>query len=469
VIPRLEVTVPRGVPTTVSLPRWHAGSLADHLHQFLTALAPPIAWRVTEAPEGPADCALLVGDATTAAAQVVYAGSEGWIATVSPRGPQPVGGSPNPVGAYAAACLGIAEVWKRLLEPHRELFPGVPIVPLTEPLTFSTFSYRADAPVENPPLPEAPDLKRLTIVGLGAGGGALAFTLASLSTLQGTVSLVEPDELVPSNLNRAVFADADDARAQRPKVDVIGAILGKFPALQVQRLALPYAEACRALEREDHRHVVAAVHSRAARRQLQFETPMVLWDAGATEHGEFFVWRMILGVTECMHCKHPPGADDPEREKASQLTLLLGLDLDTWLRKVRDNERFSVSDVEAIQAHLHGQRPAFDLPSSGQRYGDWEAEQCGRLRLPEVDDEIPIPFAPVMAGVLLAGDILKERHFPSAVLDSYYWNTLLGRFMTRNEPHRRAPRADCEFCHDASYRAQYVRRWGPNVAVAVHP
>lgn len=187
---------------------------------------------------------------------------------------------------------------------------------------------------------------------------------------------------------------------------------------------------------------------------------MVLWDAGATEQGEFFLWRMILGKTECMHCKHPAGEADPEREKARQLTELLGLDVDRWLQKVRENERFEAKEIATIRAHLGDKDVPFALPSPGQRYGDWEASQCGHLHLPEADEEIPIPFAPVMAGVLLAGEIIREHCFSAAVLDSYYWNTLLGRFMIRNQPYRRHPRPECSFCHDEAYLAQYQRRWG---------
>ena len=101
----------------------------------------------------------------------------------------------------------------------------------------------------------------------------------------------------------------------------------------------------------------------------------------------------------------------------------------------------------------------FDTPTTGQRYGDWEAAQCGRLALPDVDDEIPVPFAPVMAGVLLAGEVIKQHHFQEAVLDSYYWNTLVGKFMLRNQPYRRRQNADCRFCSDGAYLRQYRRRW----------
>jgi len=158
-----------------------------------------------------------------------------------------------------------------------------------------------------------------------------------------------------------------------------------------------------------------------------------------------------------MHCKHPI-ADDPEQRKAEQLTKLLGLSPDIWRRKIRDNEKFAEDEVRSIEQHRSKDAP-FHLPKPAQRFGDWEAEQCGRLVLPDLDEEIPLPFAPVLAGVLIAGEVIKEHYFPDAVLDSYYWNTLLGHFMARNQPRRRNPRANCSFCCDPVYLEQYKRLW----------
>jgi hypothetical protein len=160
-----------------------------------------------------------------------------------------------------------------------------------------------------------------------------------------------------------------------------------------------------------------------------------------------------------MTCKHPPGQEDPEVLKAGQLEHLLGLDARTWLQKLRDNAPFTASECVAMEQHVGGHDLPLDLPREGQAFGDWEAAQCGRLRLPGVDEEIPVPFAPVMAGVLLAGEIVKQHHFGEAVLDSYYWNTLLGQFMRRNRPARRLPRPGCPICGDPAFREQYRRRW----------
>lgn len=412
VVQRLEVVVPADVPLVAPIPRWRASTVTAHVQSFFDALRPDVRCTITRAPSATPACYVAFGSSDFDG-PTVFTGSNGWEASVSPNECLPTGASVNPVGAYASACLGVSEVWKRLLYPHRALFDGILIIPVERRLTLSTFTFRTGDAEPNPELPEMVDIGRLTVVGLGAGGGASAFTLASLPALRGTVIAIDPDEIVETNLNRYVFADGIDADASRPKTEVVKALLEeRRRRLIVSSLPIAFDHARHELSADDYRYVLAAVHSRTARRDIQLETPKVLWDAAASEDGEFRIWRMVLGVSECMHCKHPDTIEDPELAKARQLASLLGLDVEAWLRKVRSNEMFREGEVTLLRDRILEAGLDVDVPRVGQRFGDWEADNCGRLRLAETDDEIPIPFAPVMAGVLLAGEVIKEHYFP---------------------------------------------------------
>ncbi len=260
------------------------------------------------------------------------------------------------------------------------------------------------------------------------------------------------------------MADAADAAEKALKVSIAQSVLRRFGSLTVNCYPHPFSH-CQGLAAQDYRHVIAAVHSREARREIQMETPQILWDAGATQDGDFRVWRMMFGETECMYCKHPRSDDDLEIQKSAQLSKLLQLDRVLCLRKIKDHEPFTEAEAAAIAKLINRDHLDFAPPKPMQRFNDWEQEQCGKLKLPNIDDEVPIPFAPVMAGVLLAGEILKEQYFPQYVLDSRYSNTLMGQFMTRSRPFRMKPRDDCKFCNDAIYRKQFERRWANPTAL----
>lgn len=458
IVQELQLLLPMDIPLTCHPPRWRARTVGEHIRSLLQALQPPLRWTIAEVGADARGPILAIGPSPGDSERTVSIGSDGWIATIVPGGAAPIGVHLNPVGAYAAACLGVAEVCKRLLFPHRARLRFCPIVPLEAALSFSTFSYRTGGTEPNPTLDPRIDIHRLTLVGLGAGGGATAFTLASLPNSSGHINLIEPDEVVLSNLNRYVFADLSDIG--RPKTGVVEAMLRAATRITTSAFTMPFSEAATKIPVADYRYTIAAVHSREARRQLQHETPRVLWDMGATETGEFHLWRMVLGQVECMQCKHPPHATDPERTTAEQLARTLGLDVERWFRLLRDNAAFTQSDVNAMSHRLQGKGlQDASLPKVGQHYGDWWPGQCGRIQLPELDDELPIPFAPVMAGVLIAGEVIKEHYFPEVVLQSRYWNALLGQFLRRMTPQQRFPRADCRFCHDPHFLDQYHRRW----------
>ena len=464
VVQELDVFVDGDGQLLAPVPRWRGRTLCGHLERMLHAVSSPVKWRLNSASSSvnsDSSEILVIGD--TLQRGSVYVGVKGWNVYVSSERPQNVSGDGNPVSINAAACFGVSEVFKRLLVRHTNLFSNVPVVPLAGHLVFSTLTYRTGEDQEELPFPETVDLGGLTLVGLGAGGGATAFTLASLSSLRGHVNLIEPDEIVESNLNRYVFADASDAHDGRSKTDVVADLFRSQSGLILKKYRHAFSDVVAEIPIDDFRQVSAAVHSREARREIQYETPRVLWDAAASEDGEFRIWRSIFGKSECMFCKHPRNEQDPERKRALQLAKVLGIAVDSLLNKIKNNGTFTSTDCERILAHVDGTQE-FELPSPNQRLDDWESSQCGRLHLSTVEDDVPIPFSPVMAGVLIAGEIIKERLFQELVLDSYYFNTLLGNFMTRVVPNRRRPRDECEHCGDLVFQRQYRRRWGSGVS-----
>ena len=459
IVQQLNIDVASDHQLLARVPRWHGETLSAHLGTMLGAICSPVKWCLRGGPSAlrsETGEILVVGNIRGNGS--VYVGCDGWDVFVSSDDPHGVSADSNPVSINAAACFGVSEVFKRLLVRHSDLFSDVPVVPLSGDFTFSTLTYKVGQGQFNPPCPEIIELGRLTLVGLGAGGGATAYTLASVSGLRGHINVIEPDEIIEPNLNRYVFADAGDALNERRKSDIIAELLGSRPGISLSTFPKPLSEVIPDLQVEDLQQVSAAVHSRAARREIQYETPRVLWDAAASGDGEFRVWRHIFGQSDCMLCKHPSGEHDPEREKALQLAAVLGLSADSLVEKIGNNGMFTPEDCQVIRAHVDDTRE-FGLPLPNQRLDDWESAQCGKLHLSVVDEDVPMPFSPVMAGVLIAGEIIKERVFPELVLDSYYFNTLLGRFMTRMVPNRRKPRASCEHCADADFQAQYKRRW----------
>ena len=143
------------------------------------------------------DAILSVGTAVRTDLPWTTINSNGWLAGSSGHIDLPSdSGNDNPIGALAAACLGIGEVFKRLiaLRPERgELLNGV---------SFSLRTYRADASEPGPELPDTLILD-LLMVGAGAIGNGLAHLLSRLRC-RGKIDIVDSQDygeeiLVPAS------------------------------------------------------------------------------------------------------------------------------------------------------------------------------------------------------------------------------------------------------------------------------
>lgn len=461
VVRQLGVLVP-DIALRGQIPRFRGRSIRDVCHQLLGDLGSPVERRILRDRRATNyDVVACIGNAARGSPVDLFVGSVGWQCSLSVSSPVESGGRANPVGAFATACFLAGEVWKRLTVAYKEeLFPHIPIVPLEDNLTFSTFDYGLGNTGENPDLPNVLDIDSLCLVGLGAGGAASAFTLAAVENVTGRLVMIDPDEITDGNLSSFVCGVAVDVCESRSKVLVVEEVLTHHPGLHTCPIGEPFDVAMsRSDPKRDLRHVAAAVHSREARRSIQLETPYVAWDAGATETGEFHVWRSEFGVSQCLYCRFADRDVNPEKEKAEQLRQLFDLGHVDWNRKLRNNEAFSPKEAVAMADQIRAKGLDLRPPQARERFGDWEKATCGKLNLPDADNEVPIPFAPVMAGVLMAGEIIKQYAFPHAVLRSQYWNTLVGRFLQRQQPRLRPPSPKCPICQDETIQSQHTRRW----------
>jgi hypothetical protein len=108
----------------------------------------------------------------------------------------------NPVGALAAASLGVTEIFKRLvgLKPSRGL--------LLEKTTFNLYTYGIDD--INPGLPLPVHLPvNLLIVGSGAIGNGVIYLLSKL-TLEGTCIIVDKQAFGPENIGTSILVGPED-------------------------------------------------------------------------------------------------------------------------------------------------------------------------------------------------------------------------------------------------------------------
>ncbi|MFB3921971.1 MAG: hypothetical protein ACE145_09625 [Terriglobia bacterium] len=380
----------------------------------------------------------------------VQVASDGWLAflnTCTDPGP-----NENPVGANLAACLALSEAFKFLLKNLGLIGALKRPVVFRRSVLFSAYDYSVDkADAENPSIPSEFNVGPLLVAGVGSGGSATILTLSAIPGIIGRFALVDPDEIIGRNLQRYPFATLRHANEATKKVRIAAALLGCGSGRECLVEEKPYKACVEEFRRRGFLDlVVATVHTGAARRGIQKDLPRVLLDGAVTENGEAVIRRVFFGESACMGCFYPQTSIYEETKVMAQG---LGLETSEVQELMATNGKFSPDQVRRVSGRINAP------PTVGERWGDWR-QKCAELPL-FVEDrstEIPAAFATTVAGVLIAGEVMKERLFPNAVLKSYYVLDTLGTFSPAY-PYLRRPSDGCDICGDADAHEVFRSRY----------
>ncbi len=221
----------------------------------------------------------------------------GWIARVS-SAVIPLSrdcGEINPIAALAAACLGISDVFKRLIaldESRAQVFNG---------LEFSLWSCDIDEVSVGSPLPQCLALPPTLI----AAGGAIGNGIVLLSTqlrLSGDIWVLDRQDFSAENLGTCIMLGPTGVGT--PKVDVLVEELAKTPGVRPHPLVgdiaslkqrfgndIPYPEL-----------ILSGFDNVPARHQLQDLWPSLLVDGGISEFGVQALVHRWGSKHQCLKC-----------------------------------------------------------------------------------------------------------------------------------------------------------------------
>ena len=291
IVGRLRIVLPEGI-----------GSLQNDVRELASTL-----WSVDSVEvlmeresnsETPAHAVLNVGTVVPGDSRWTTINSNGWLARVSSTPGRLDGNTAlsNPLGAMAAATLGVAEVFKRVYGIDAE---QAPLFELTE---FSLYNLSTDKPNPGPELPAAMHLPNTLVVGAGAIGNAIALLMQQLQ-LQGRVHIVDKQEFAAENLGTCVLLD-DVAWIGTSKAQRLAQVLSGG-SLKCTYEQSPIAGAARGpvLRSMVTELVLNALDDVEARRDTQLLWPSVLVDGGINAVGAAVrVHRLDPPRWACMRC-----------------------------------------------------------------------------------------------------------------------------------------------------------------------
>lgn len=372
--------------------------------------------------------------------------ADGWISFLN-QGVEKKGDSSNPIGAFLAGVLGAAEVFKRIIN-------GIPlkrgfVVRLRDNLVFSAFDYSLSSGL-NPPLREGIDISDCFAVGLGGIASAMILALSCVSSLDGSITLVDHDDVEESNLNRYVIATLKDIG--KSKADLCSTVLGKMHSAAIRS---SYQDFVSRLDERRLSLVLVSVDNDAVRREVQSDLPRVILNAGTGD----VAWRLSRHDFQhlaCLGCISR--ADRMGDPIAIGLSRQLGLPLEL-IEKFLSSREPVPREMLASSGRLSRQEVE---ELSGQPLQTIRERLCGWARLVEAEAPVSLPFLSAFPGVLLAGELLKEKWSAG---DRPFLNTNRNHVVSSilAYPHERSlmaisKRQGCD-CTRAVFQEHYRRKW----------
>jgi hypothetical protein len=374
-LPGIDPSTPEGGPSLLDALKATAGV-------FGPAAAPVIDGR---GPDG-TDLVLQIGNTSASnwpGAAVLNVSASGWTGVVTPNAdemPALNHAGQNPYGPYIAACLaaGQAYMFARVRGYHLQ-----PIALNAWTLTQATSDLAAAASVD----PGEPSVELdHVLAGVGAVGTALLLALWAYQNASGTIHAADADPkgIDDTNLNRCLPFHWTDLG--RPKARVAAERLSGNHSLvikptdgQAQNLISPRT------------HLISAVDTPNAREALQDK-----YSASAVQASTSGLRLEMLRVNPtvggaCLRCFNPPR------------------------RETSDSEvRARVADMDEATIAAH----AAALGTEPDQVREWgRVGGCGQIgdallgRLRPSDGSVAqfsVGFVSVLAGVLLAGQVLKD-------------------------------------------------------------
>lgn len=388
----------------------------------------------------------------------IFLGSDGWVSKFSLNKQQGFNQTTNPFGASAAACFASSNLFRLVFKNH------LPKGQLDDEFTFSVLTLEKD-PVDYTSV----DISNVNIgtfhlVGLGAIGNGVTWILKHLD-LEGQLHLIDKEVVDLSNLQRYILCDQSSYQSQKPKVELMKAQFNS--KLEVTSHRNTWEEFINARKDFKIEKVGLCVDSAKDRVAVQGALPKQIWNSW-TQQESIGVSRHFDFLSDpCVSCLYLP-----ETKTANKSELIASsLGITEQERIVRDylaeEKRMDIALLQLIS-----QARGIDITKLTQFEGLYLDEFyskviCGGI-LMEIEgssknnssvEEVPSAFESVMAGILLAAEIViqglgVERNVDE--ITSLNMMRPISKYI--NEGEKKHISGNC-ICQDPVYQEVYKSKW----------
>jgi hypothetical protein len=386
-----------------------------------------------------------------------YLGSDNWIAAVNRRAPVGSGASSNPLGAGAAACIGVANVFRAIFQDE------VGKAALDDSVRVSLLDLRpVTAKSSNPDVVRVA-LNDVHLTGAGAIGNGVLWALTRIPC-SGKLHIIDPEKVCDSNLQRYVMLKASDLGKEKASLAVTW--FGNATGLSVKQKVSDWATHVAEIPGYQVDTVLSAVDTAAARIQIQASLPRVIFNAW-TQRGEAGLSRHtdFLSSMACLACLYIPTGQSKNEDELVLQALKLPNDKPTLDQVRRRLQQNLPTDAEFLQqiANAAGVPYKKLVPFENRPLRDLYVDAvCGGQVMEfhkaaiQARAEVPMGFQSAFAGLLIAAELAR----PAAVAETLTQIDLMAPFPDRPSRLRAKTQMPHCLCADQDFRDVYAEKYG---------
>lgn len=405
---------------------------------------------------------LIVGNTTysTCNNEKFYIGSDGWIAKFSTSNPVGSGNSENPFGAGAAACFGVANVFRMVFKD--QLSKGE----CDKDFSVSLFDFiKSNGNIDsNGPNIENIHLEETQLVGIGAIGNSVLWALKHIPSLTGELEIIDNQEIDLSNLQRYVLAYQSDVN--KPKVTLAKEFMSNSKLIIKEEL-MSWEKYIQKRKNWLMKRVAVCVDTANDRIIVQSSLPKKIFNAW-TQPASLGVSRHLNFLNDaCVMCLYIP--DLKKKSKSEVIAESLGLkEQEPLIRKYIATQTPIDYRILTLVSNTNG-IPMNKLEAFEGKYMEifYSEVICGgvMMRLNKNSNEIPqieVPsaFESALAGILLAAELIIDagnlRQKIISPISKFNLLRPLSNYLLEGQHKHHSSRC---ICQDQIFREAYRKKW----------
>lgn len=392
--------------------------------------------------------------------QIIYVGSDHWIAKTSFENPVGSGGSNLPFAAGASVCIGVSNVFRVLFKEF------IVDCELDNDVNLSLISLNQVEEIGKNE-PSRIDIDETILVGFGAIGNGFIWALANTPNIKGRFTIIDPEKIELSNLQR--YCLAEEKHIKTLKVQ-IAEILFRDTEIELNPFEGDWAEYLNSNGNWDNELVCIGVDSAKDRIAIQSSLPKSILNA-YTENNRIGITRHPNFVeSACLSCDFIP------RHKIKDYSLIVAENLKIPSQEPLIRELLYLDmPVDKKLIELIAEANSIEKNKLSQFVGTninnfYSTVVCGGYLLSmsnyngeAIDIEAPLAFQSALAGILLASElIISKLELRSTKFKNHTQLRPLFPIKRDINPENQTMEKDktCRcICNDEDFKKVYLNKW----------